>query len=83
MESERLARANIKITHVTDLGEEYAICYEYQWRDKNHNARWAGDVTTIPKVMTPGNEEPHDTTPDDMRAWVYIDVQETREKLED
>ena len=83
MDSVRLARSNIKIKSVVLTGDKYIVCYEYQWRDNNHTARWSADVTFVPTVMTPGNEEPHKTTLDDIRAWVNINVVAAREALED
>lgn len=83
MDSVKLARSNIKIKAVDLVGDKYIVCYEYQWRDKNHTARWSADVTFVPTTIAPGNEEPHETTLDDIRAWVNIDVVEAREALED
>ena len=82
MDSARLARSNIKIKTVEPTDEGFWVCYEYQWRDKNYNARWSGDVTFVPNVMAVGDEEPRPTTIEDIRAWVNIDVQEAREQLE-
>ena len=83
MDSVKLARSNIKIKSVDLAGDNYIVCYEYQWRDKNHTARWSADVTFVPTIMAIGNEEPRETTLDDIRAWVNIDVVEAREALED
>lgn len=83
MDSVRLARSNIKIKSVVLSGDKYIVCYEYQWRDSNRTARWSADVTFVPTIITAGDEEPRETTLDDIRAWVNIDVVEARKALED
>lgn len=81
--SVRLAKGNIKITGIQRIEEDYYVTFEYQWRDKNHNARWSADFTIVPTHGEWGNGPDRDTTDDDIRVWVRTEVETLRMELED